>query len=185
MHSHRPCKAQTDGPPAAWTGVLEFLQLLARMAEGQQRLFSKTSNLQSLQGRAKEVWRVPLTSVAQPAASTSLLSEPATQTLSLPSAYFLLAPEDLKQTRHSPGLHLVNHREIRWPSAEMMFYFSKFIHFRTKSGATVHVRLGSSNRLTPSPLKSWRSHWQSSSELPSRYRRSHFLTVHVGPCSTF
>lgn len=181
MYSHCLCKTKTSVPPAAWTGFLEFLHLLAVRAKGQQNLFSKTSNLQSLQGRDQE----SLETSSQPAASISLVSEPATQALSLPSAYFLLALEDLKQTWLSRRLHLVNHREIRWPSAEMMLYFSKFIHFWTKSGATVHVRLGSSNRLTPSPLKSLRSHCQSPYELPSRYRRSHLLTVHIRPCSTF
>lgn len=106
VYSHCLCKAETYAPPAARAGSLKFLQLLPVRAGGQQRLFSKTSNLWSLQGRAEKAWRHPLASVAPVTASISLVSEPATQALSLPSAYFSLgtggSKTDPAQSQTSP-----------------------------------------------------------------------------------
>lgn len=102
----------------------------------------------------------------------------------LPSAYFLLALEDLKRTQHSLSLLRVNHQEIWRPSAEMMFCISKF---RLNQWQQPGALLGSSNHLTPSPLKSFPLHWQPPCKLPSVVQEVplHLLTIHSGPLSTF
>ena len=69
----------------------------------------------------------------------------------LPSAYFLLALEDLKRTQHSLSLLRVNHQEIWRPSAEMMFCISKFTHFQTKSVAAAWCSAGFFKPLDPKP----------------------------------